>query len=184
MIVSIDLSSRFYKSPSLALRKLSTHLRSMPSATDFFSWLNSAADFAEKHPTITIAVLILFLTFGTPELGPSDKPWIRSRSGLGWLALKMITAYTERTQVFKGLEAEVKIFREQMSSLVARVGESEKVVSWQTQVLMAISSALKIDVLTLLGKDASPVIPVARESVADIGGKKTEKNVDAAPVAG
>jgi hypothetical protein len=95
---------------------------------------------------------------------------------------EMITAYTERTAVFKGLKIEVKAFREKMSTLVDRVGESEKVVSWQTQVLMAIASALKIDVLTLLGKDASPVIPVARESSADLSGKKSEKHVDTATV--
>ena len=151
----------------------------MPSATDFFSWLNSAANFAEHHPTITIAVLILLLTFGTPEVGPADKPWIKSRSGLGWLTLKAISAYTDRTLVFKGIEDEVKLFREEMASLGKRVGESEKVVSWQTQVLMAISSALKIDVLTLLGKHDSPVAPIARESIPDLGGKKIEKVAEA-----
>jgi len=55
-------------------------------------------------------------------------------------------------------------------------------VSWQTQVLMAIASALKIDVLTLLGKKDSPVIPIARESVADIGGQKSEKAVESTTV--
>jgi hypothetical protein len=81
--------------------------------------------------------------------------------------------------VFKGIEDEVKLFREEMASLGERVGESEKVVSWQTQVLMAISSALKIDVLTLLGKHDSPVAPIARESIPDLSGKKVEKVAEA-----
>ena len=154
----------------------------MPSASDFFTWLSSAATFAESHPTITVCALVLLLTFGTPELGPADKPWVRARSGLGWLAIKMIAAYTERTRDFQGIEEEVRAFRELMGSIEKRVGESEKVISWQTQVLMAIASVLKIDVLTLLGKKDSPVVPIARESVADIGGQKSEKAVESTAV--
>lgn len=158
----------------------------MHSAADFFAWLNSAAGFAEAHPTITIAVLILLLTFGTPEIGPADKPWIKTRSGLGWIALKMVSAYADRTQVFRGIEDEVKAFREQSASTEKRVGAMERVVDWQTQVLVAIASVLKVDPLSLLRKtevNQAGVAAVSRESVPDVG-KKGEKSVEAPTVTG
>jgi hypothetical protein len=151
-------------------------------ASDVAEYLSAAgqvADSMERHPVLTVSIVLLLVCVGTPEIGPADKPWVRSRPGIGWLVVKAIEAYAERTQVFRSIEDEVKAFREEMSALGKRVGEGEKVVSWQTQVLMAISSALKIDVLTLLGKHDSPVIPIARESVAEVSGKKGEKHAEA-----
>lgn len=154
-------------------------------ASDVSEYLAAAgqvADALERHPVLTVSVVVLLICIGTPEIGPADKPWIRSRPGIGWLLVKAIEAYAQRTQVFRELESEVKLFREEMSTLGKRVGESEKVLSWQTQVLMAISSALKIDVLTLLGKHDSPVVPIARESVADVSGEKSKKSVESTTV--
>ena len=147
----------------------------MHSASDFFAWLGGAADFAEKHPTITIAVLILLLTFGTPEIGPADKPWIRARSGLGWLALKMINAYAERTQVWRDLKTEAESLAATVKESAARVGSLEKVVDWQTKVMLLIASTLKIDVTKTL--DSGTVVAVARESVPDVTRKNDEQPV-------
>jgi hypothetical protein len=149
--------------------------------SDYLAAAGHVADAMERHPVLTVSIVALLICIGTPEIGPADKPWVRSRPGIGWLFVKAIEAYTQRTQVFRGLEDEVKAFRGEMGSLGKRLGESEKVISWQTQVLMAIASALKIDVLTLLGKTESPVVAVASESVSDFAGKKREKN-DEAPI--
>lgn len=147
----------------------------MPSPSDFFAWLSSAATFAESHPTITVCVLILLLTFGTPEVGPTDKPWIRARSGLGWLALKMISAYAERTQVWRDLKTEAEALAATVKESSARVGSLEKVVDWQTRVMLLIASTLKIDVTKTL--DSGTVAVVARETVPDANGKSSEKSV-------
>jgi hypothetical protein len=146
----------------------------MPSPSDFFAWLSGCATFAESHPTITICVLILLLTFGTPEVGPADKPWIRARSGLGWLALKMISAYAERTQVWRDLETKAQELAAAVKESSARVGSLEKVSDWQTRVLLLIASTLKIDVTKTL--DSGTVVAVTRESVPDINGKSGEKS--------
>lgn len=154
----------------------------MPSAADFFAWLNSAADFAEKHPTITIAIASLIALFGTPEIGPSEKPWVKPRPGLGWFALKALQQHAERTQVWKNLEARADEIINVGKENVARVGALEKVSDWQTRVLLLIASTLKIDVTKTL--DGSNVAVVARESTADVGGKKLEQPSQSPTVAG
>lgn len=155
----------------------------MPSASDFFVWLNNAASFAERYPTITICVLILLLTFGTPELGPAEKPWIRSRSGLGWLAIKMIDAYAERTQVWRDLKLEAEALAATVKESAARVGSLEKVVDWQTRVMLLIASTLKIDVTKTLDSSTVAAIPTARESVSELHGKKLDQPVQDSTVA-
>ncbi len=147
----------------------------MPSPSDFFAWLGGAATFAETHPTITICVLVLLLTFGTPEIGSSDKPWIRARSGLGWLALKMVSAYAERTQVFRDFATEVEAFKATLRTSAEKVGTLERVIDWQTRVLLLIASTLKIDVTKTLSSET--VAAVSRESAPDLGGKHDEKPV-------
>lgn len=147
----------------------------MPSASDFFAWLGGAASFAERHPTITIAVLVLVLTFGTPEIGPADKPWVKARTGLGWIAIKFLEKYAERTQVWRDLETEARSLAATVKASAERVGSLEKVVDWQTRVMLLIASTLKIDVTKTL--DSSTVIAVTRESIPDVGGKKTEQPV-------
>lgn len=161
MIVSIDLSSEFFAHPSLASCADSAHPRFMPSPAEFFAWLGGAADFAEKHPTITIATLILILTFGTPEIGPAGKPWIRSRSGIGWFAIKMAEAYAERTQVWRDLKTEAEALAATVKASSERVGSLEKVVDWQTRVMLLIASTLKIDVTKTL--DSGTVAVVSRD---------------------
>jgi hypothetical protein len=149
-------------------------------ASEFSEYVNAfskVVDALERHPVVTICLAVLIVTIGTPEIGPADKPWVRARSGIGWIAVKLVDAYAEKVQVFKRLEAQFEGFGDRIETLSERVGQQEKVVGWQTQVLMAIASVMKIDVLTLLG-NASQVVPVARESVADCVGKKNEKSVE------
>jgi hypothetical protein len=150
--------------------------------SEYVGAFGQVVDALERHPVVTICLALLIVTIGTPEIGPADKPWVRARSGIGWIAVKLVDAYTEKVQVFKRLELRLESYGDKMDTLGERVGQSEKVIAWQTQVVLAIASVLKIDVLTLLGKQDSQVVPVARESVADVGGKKNEKNVDAPAV--
>lgn len=145
----------------------------MPSPSEFFSWLGGAADFAEKHPTITITLAALIALFGTPEIGSSEKPWIKSRPGLGWFALKALEKYAERTQVWRDLKVEAEALATAVKENSARVLSLEKVSDWQTRVVLLIASTLKIDVTKTL--DGSNVVAVARESVSDTGGKSGEK---------
>lgn len=146
--------------------------------TSLSAWAKAAGDAAqvvEQHPTISTGIVAILIAFGTPEIGPKDKPWLAKRQGLVLplvgVAVRAVEAYISRTQVFKGLEEEIATFRSEIKELGKRVGESEKVVSWQTQVLMAISSALKIDVLTLLHRHESeaPVSTTAVSALAGIG---------------
>ena len=150
--------------------------------SDYIGAIAQVVDALERHPVVTICLAVLIVTIGTPEIGPADKPWVRARSGIGWIAVKLVDSYAEKVQVFKRLEVQVESFGEKMLLLAERVGESEKVVAWQTQVVLAIASVLKIDVLTLLGKTNSPIVPIARESVSDVGGKKIEKSGEAVTV--
>jgi hypothetical protein len=147
--------------------------------SEYLGMFVQVLDVLERHPVVTICLAVLIVTIGTPEIGPADKPWVRARSGVGWIAVKLVDAYVEKVQVFKRLEAQVESFGEKMVTLSERVGESEKVVAWQTQVVLAIASVLKIDVLTLLGKTNSPIVPLARESVTEVVGKKSEKHAEA-----
>ena len=144
--------------------------------TSLSAWAKAAGDAAhviEQHPTISTGIVALLIAFGTPEVGPKDKPWLAKRQGLVLplvgVAVRAVEAYVSRTQVFKGLEEEIATFRSEIKNLGERVGESEKVVSWQTQVLMAISSALKIDVLTLLHRSGSDA-PVSSTAVSALSG--------------
>lgn len=152
----------------------------MPSPSDFFAWLGGAADFAERHPTITIVAASLIALFGTPEIGPADKPWVKSRPGLGWFAIKLLEKYAERTQVWRDLKTEAEALAAAVKENSARVLSLEKVSDWQTKVMLLIASTLKIDVTKTL--DGSTVVAVARESVPDVGGKKPEQTVQAPTV--
>jgi hypothetical protein len=148
----------------------------MPSPSDFFAWLSGAADFIEKHPTITITLAALIALFGTPELGSSEKPWIKSRPGLGWFAVKWLEKYAERTQVWRDLKAEAEALAAAVKENSARVLSLEKVSDWQTRVMLLIASTLKIDVTKTL--DGSNVVAVARESSSDLG-EQSKKSVHA-----
>ena len=90
----------------------------------------------------------------------------------------MIDAYAERTQVWRDLKLEAEALAATVKESAARVGSLEKVVDWQTRVMLLIASTLKIDVTKTL--DGSNVVAVARESVPDLGGQQSKKSVDSA----
>lgn len=149
------------------------------SLTSYVAALSSVVDTLERHPSVTWTIVVLLVMLGTPDIGPRDKPWIVRRDGLASGLIQGVKAYAERTAVFKGLEEEIAFFRAEFKGLKDRVGETEKVVSWQTQVLMAISSALKIDVLALLHRreSESPVSTTAVSAISGIGSPSVPKDV-------
>jgi hypothetical protein len=180
MIVPIVLSRHIRRMPVDCAPAQRSVPSGMPSASDFFTWLSGAADFAEKHPTITITIAALFALFGTPEIGSSEKPWIKSRPGLGWFAVKWLEKYAERTQVWRDLKAEAEALATAVKENSVRVLSLEKVSDWQTRVMLLIASTLKIDVTKTL--DGSNVVAVSRESSADLSGEKSKKSIDAPAV--
>jgi hypothetical protein len=179
-----DRSVKLFPShPKIASSKFVPHLHCMASElSEYVGAFGQVVDALERHPVVTICLALLIITIGTPEIGPADKPWVRARSGVAWIAAKYVEARVEEVQIFKRLELRLESYDDKIDILGKRVEQQEKVVGWQTQVLMAIASAMRIDVLTLLGKQDSQVVPVARESVADVGGKKNEKNAEASAV--
>ena len=143
---------------------------------DLAYYLNTGArvvELLERHPTIAKALTALLIAFGTPQIGPRDRPWIQRRDGLILplvrLGMEAVKAYIQRTQVWKDFELEAKAFREERAADRGRMRELEKVVSWQTQVLMATANALGLNIATLLHRPESEA-PVSSTAIAAVVG--------------
>lgn len=172
---------------------------------DLLSYLGPAVkllELLERHPTVTKGLVALLIAFGTPQVGPRDKPWIQRRDGLVLplirLGAEAVRAYIQRTQVWKDFELEAKAFREERKADRGRMHELERVVSWQTQVSIAIANALGLDIMSILHRPESdaPVSSTAVSVVAGISspavprdmgsdglGKQVEKSAQSSPAA-
>jgi hypothetical protein len=115
------------------------------------------------------------------------------------LGTEAVKAYIQRTQVWKDFEQEAKLFREERKADRGRIHELEKVVSWQSQVQIAIANALGLNIASLLHRhdsDAplsavavSAVVavatasPVPRDMRSDVSGEQVDKGTQGPPTA-
>lgn len=170
---------------------------------DLLSYLGPAVkllELLERHPTVTKGLVALLIAFGTPQVGPRDKPWIQRRDGLVLplirLGAEAVKAYIQRTQVWKDFELEAKAFREERKADRERLAELTKVTSWHTQVLVAISAALGVDLASVFRRHESdaPVsstavsavvsvasAPIPQDMITNGSGQKIEQRPQSSP---
>lgn len=108
------------------------------------TWLSAVREFASivsEYRMAFFLIATLIVLIGVPEIGPKDRPWIRSRKGF-------LDAYRERSEVFAAIRDEMR--------------EHSKKTDLHTRVLLVIASHLGIDIAKIVeGLASSDPVPLS-----------------------